>query len=231
MAMFVPQLAPTMSAPRLDKRARGELGPHAHHRAEAPILDPVECHRRDDERSAGLARRPHRRDRLLDGAHRFDDDPVGAAGEQRVGLLQERVVKLVDRPVAERLEQRARGTDIAEHENARRDRPSRELRAAPANGLERAGQVVTPKHPGVGAERVREDEVGAGLRIGAMDRFHAIGLFEVPHLAGPPGRQPRPLELGPHRAVTQQHAAGAHLDKDRRWKIDAHTCLLQSPGF
>jgi hypothetical protein len=58
------------------------------------------------------------------------------------------------------------------------------------------------------AEGVREDHVGAGVDVRAMDLGHGVGPFEVQQVGSLAGRQALHLEIGAHRAVEDEHAFG-----------------------
>ena len=59
--------------------------------------------------------------------------------------------------------------------------------------------------PAVAAEGIGQDDVGAGIDEGLVQREDAIGMLEVPHLRRIAGHQPHLEQIGSGRAVGEQH--------------------------
>ena len=60
----------------------------------------------------------------------------------------------------------------------------------------------------VSAKRVGENDVRAGLHVGAVDTPDAVRMIHVPDLGRVPGGQAGREELGSHGAIGHQYAPG-----------------------
>ena len=166
---------------------------------------------------------------LLGRRHGLDPRDVGAPGRQAGDLLGEHFECVVVGECAERGEQLAGRPDRARDDHrARRGvgNLTREL-GGPLVELEDAILgAVQLQAVAVAAERVRQDDVGAGVDEGAVQLLDALGMLDVPEL----GRLPR---LEPHLEVVRTGGTvGEHHPSRRQECFEgaAHGREAMPPG-
>ena len=148
-------------------------------------------------RQPGLQRARCRRANLLCRRHGLDPGDVGSPGLQAFGQLAERLdgLRVVER--SHRLEQlprRAHRPGNDHRAGCRVGDLAGDLRGAPGQLEHAVLCVVQLETVPVAAERVGEDDVGAGIDELLMERAYLVGLVDVPELGRISGAQP-PFEI------------------------------------
>ena len=130
---------------------------------------------------AAFGRGPH----LFGRRHRLDPRDVGAAGDERLDLLGERLERVGLGELAERLEERARRSDRAgDHHRALGGlgHLAGELGGA-LRELADPGLGAVEREPvAVAAEGVGQDDVGARVDEPAVQVLDPVGVVDVPEL-------------------------------------------------
>ena len=204
--------APTPQFAPIATGCTGEVGEHAgevgrgeaHHRAAGGVERAG-----DRVRQAGVDRRPGSRPHLLGRRLGLDPGDVGAAGDETLDLLAERCVRVVLGDRAERLQQLAGRADRAGDEH----RPVGCLGdgTGQLGGLlgDLGGAVavaVQVQAVAVAPEGVGEDDVGAGVDEGLVQRGDLVRLLDVPELGRLARPEAHPEEVGAGGTVGEQGA-------------------------
>ena len=144
---------------------------------------------------------------LLERGLRLDDDRVGAAVDEGLGLLVERVAHLRLGEVAVGLHQAAERADVAEHvAGLAAERLARDRDRGLVHLGDVAGVAVAVQHDPRPAEGVGDDAVRARLGVAALDAEHLVGVRQVPGLAAAALFEAGQHELRAHGAVADQRA-------------------------
>ncbi len=179
------------------------------------------------DRDGGVRRRLH----LLRRRHRLDPRDVGPTRDQRLDLLTERLERVGLGEIAERFEQRspsARPTP-PRRRGAPPPRPPRRRARRPAGRARGPG----PRAPcsveavPVAAERVGEDDVGAGVDEPPVQVLHPVGVVDVPELGRLTGVEAHREVVRAGGAVGEQHTLGG----EELGEFDAHAgTVAPRPG-
>ena len=174
------QLMPTACAPRLESTTAAISGVVPRNvRPSSPNVMVAKTGRLVASRAASTAAL-----RLEQVGHGLDEDEVGAVALGGHGLLAEERVRLFERQRAERLQERARGADVGRHVAS-----AGRARAGDGGGEDLVDAGRVPQLAGVGAERVRRDDLGARLHVRAVDGGDLVG--NAAGSAAPAARRPR----------------------------------------
>ncbi len=164
-------------------------------------------HLRDDGQRRDAAHGANRREDLVQVAKRLEHEEIDAAFDQRLGLLAERRLGLLDGRAAPRLD--------AERRAGRSIRPPTPRLRAAVRAIARAlrvdethgvGQAEVGQLEPVGAERVRLDDVGARAHVLRVHLGDQIRLREVQLVEAAVEEDALGVQHRPHRAVTDEHA-------------------------
>ena len=154
---------------------------------------------------------------LEDVLRRLDDDQVGAALHEALGLLGEHLHQLAERDLAERGVigggEEAGGADRAGHEVVLAGGLAGDLGGLEVDLVRVVGQAPLAELDARGLERVRLQHVGAGLDhrlMHLLDHVRAVEDERLVALAGQAhvvlGREVELFERGAHAAVEHDHA-------------------------
>ena len=167
--------------------------------------------RRQGEGHADLRRRAGGGAHFLQRRHGLDPDDVGAALLQPLDLLDEDVDRLVLGERPERRQQVAGRPDRAGDDH----RPpggigdrARVLGGEPGELPRLVLEIVQRQPPPVTAERIGQDDIGAGIDEALVQRADAVGMGLVPQLRRVAGGEAHVEEVGAGGAVGEQRRAG-----------------------
>jgi hypothetical protein len=197
----------------LDERAHRQRGGVAVQRL--PVG--AERHLRDD-RNVGrdALDRTQRREHFVQILKRLDDERVATTFEQALRGHAERRFGLGRRDRSERFQRLPQGPHRSRHDGVDAGdltRGSGDARALPSDD---AGLLLEPMRGepyGVGAERVRLDELGARGEVFTVDRLDQPRLGEVERIETLIEPDAMREQHGPHRSVGEQGTPGETLQQ------------------
>ncbi len=145
---------------------------------------------------------------------RFEDDEIGPAFPERGDLLGDHLLDGFFR-----LPLRGQGADRSGHEHGpigRVGHPPGDRRAGAVDVADLVGQAVFLQARPLGAEGVGRQHVGPGLAVVAMDRLDQFRVREAQFVERAVREDVVPVDLGAHRAVEDEHAAGEGVGETGR---------------
>ena len=210
-----------MPCPQLCHHVRpggGEpLGGHfrrdPHHRA--VVMGPGVKHDAGDDGKPGAPSCFHRQFRFLQLRHRFDDQGFGAGVGQNRGLFGKRGPQFVLADLAGHQHLAGR-SDRGKHVGPPSSGLARNPHALAIDGGHTVGQVVAGQRNPIGAKRVGQHDLAAGLDVLQRYLLHNVGVRQVPLVGTGAARQALGLQLSsPVPSVTTGPSAmswSIHID-------------------
>ena len=160
----------------------------------------------DDRQVAHAADGANRRADLVDVAKRLEHEEIDATVDERAGLLAKMLFRLVHARPSPRLDTNAERADRAGDIGVVARRMPRDLRPLDVDRAHLIAQTEGRQLDPVRAERIRLEDVGAGLRIGLVDLCHQVGLRQVQLVERSVHEDAARVQHRPHRAVADEHA-------------------------
>src|SRR4029453_346862 len=165
-------------------------------------------HLRDDRQVTDTADRGDGRANLVQVAEGLEDEEIDLAVEERLCLIAEHGLRLIDAGLPPRLDANAERPDRPGHIRlALRllDRAPRQLRAGHVDRPDLISQAEAAQLHAVRAEGVGFDDAGAGLQILAVHVHDQLGLRLIERLEAAIDEDALRVQHGAHGAIADEH--------------------------